>query len=350
VAAAALLLAPVPARTQNTLQDLFQKGKNEFKTGQYQASMATLKQLEELSQAPGNESARVKLEPLISFYRGCNFAALGEDSRASVEFETYLAAFPSAHLDPSAFPKKVLEVFNRTQERGAASLRQPPAEVKTSLETEFARFQDSTDQPLALEDERWGTGAMRFLMTKEERERWKKLQDRMERAEFVLRFWEKRDPTPLTPENEFRSETERRIRFADLKFSLPEHRGSDTDRGLVFVLLGPPSYVGQSPLRSEDDPMQVSRNAPTSEIVRNADGSTSTLLVPRIALTAETLQGTRETWHYRRDRLPKEVQFTEVNFDFLTKDGAGVGVLQRGRDVLMTLEAVAKTMLPKKKE
>ena len=114
--------------------------------------------------------------------------------------------------------------------------------------------------------------------------------------------WEATDKVEALKE-----ELERRLRFADLRLKQDEKRGSETDRGLVFVLLGPPSYVGQSPLKStdEDDAVQSSRNADMQETFRSPDGRATTRLVPRVALTAQTIQGTRETWHYRRDRLPR---------------------------------------------
>jgi GWxTD domain-containing protein len=336
---AAVLLA-TSASAQAPLNELFQKGKAEFKTAAYAASLETFRRLDEASRTPGFEAARTKLEPIIAFYRGANLAALGKKEDARLQFEKYLAAAPNARLDPGMFPKAVIEVFNSVREKAP-----PPAEalagVDTGMATDYAHFfPEDRDGPSAFPDERWAQGPIRYFMTKEEKRAWGALQSTAERVEFVHRFWQRRGAAQ-------REEIERRLRFADLRFKQDETRGSETDRGLVFVLLGPPSYVGQSPLKPEDDPIQVSRNAPTSETVRNADGSVSTVLVPRLPLSAETLQGTRESWHYRRDRLPKEVRFTEVNFEFQTKEGAGVAVLQRERDVLMTLEAVAKTMLPK---
>jgi GWxTD domain-containing protein len=187
---------------------------------------------------------------------------------------------------------------------------------------------------------------LRFIMTREEKETWQRISDAQEKAEFLTLFWQRRDPSPTTPENEFRDEIERRIRFADSRFAQEEKRGSATDRGMVFVLLGPPSYIGQKPLKSEDDPVQVARSAPVREISVNPDGSTSTRYVPRTALTAEAIQGTRDIWYYRRDRLPKEVKFTEVEFDFITKKGFGTAVLQRDHAVLVTLDLVARATLP----
>ena len=126
--------------------------------------------------------------------------------------------------------------------------------------------------------------------------------------------------------------------------------GSASDRGLVFVLLGPPSYIAQRPLMSGDDSIQAARNAPTAETSFDRQGRKVVQYVPRDPLTTETLQGTREIWYYRRDRLPKAVPFPEVDFEFLTKKGVGNAVLQREHDILTTLDLAARATLPSGKE
>ena len=46
-----------------------------------------------------------------------------------------------------------------------------------------------------------------------------------------------------------------------------------------------------------------------------------------------------ETWHYRRELLPKAVPFQQVDFQFVTKQGYGEDVLQRDANVANTLNA-----------
>lgn len=330
-----------------SLADLFQKGKNEFKLGSYRAALQTFEALEQQSRLPGNESSREKLAPIIAFYRGANLAALGEKEAAKKEFLSYLETFPGAHLDPAMFPKPVIAVFNAVKEERPRQAGQSPATEGSALAAEYGRFRLPPDHPSSSADPGWTEGAMRFLMAREEKQAWQRIDDSAQRAEFVTKFWQKRDPTPLTPENEFRDEIERRIQFADAHLVDGEKRGSATDRGMVFVLLGPPSYIGQTPLKSSDDSIQVARSAPTREIRINPDGTTTVIYVARPALTAETLQGTREVWHYRRDRLPKAIRFPEIDFEFITKKGFGTAVLQRDHDALTALEQAARAATPR---
>lgn len=335
-------------QAQNSLSDLFQRGKTEFKMGSYAASLETFKKLDEVSRQPGNEAARAKLEPLIAFYRGVNLAALGQTDTAQEDFEVYLAAFPNAHLDPAAFPRPVIAAFDKTREkvRPQAPAGGPLKDGEDSgIVLAYATFRADPNPPVVF-DEKWAEGAIRFLMTKSESQTWQRIGSSQERAEFITKFWQRRDPNPMTPENELRLEIERRIQFADSRFSQDEKKGSATDRGLVFVLLGPPSYIAQKPFRSEDDSIQAARNAPTVEVTYDQLGRRVVKEVPRPPLTAETLQGTREIWYYRHDRLPKNVRFPEVDFEFITKRGIGTAVLQREHDILVTLDLAARATLP----
>src|SRR5215831_9687844 len=49
----------------------------------------------------------------------------------------------------------------------------------------------------------WAKGPVGWIMTPEEEKEFKALKTDDERAAFAKTFWEKRDPTPGTPENEY---------------------------------------------------------------------------------------------------------------------------------------------------
>jgi len=79
----------------------------------------------------------------------------------------------------------------------------------------------------------------RLVMTKAEDEIFRRLPDTGSRREFIDDFWEKRDPDPDTPENEFRDEFNRRLDYINKRF-MEGRRGIGTDRGRIYFLLGPP--------------------------------------------------------------------------------------------------------------
>jgi GWxTD domain-containing protein len=82
----------------------------------------------------------------------------------------------------------------------------------------------------------------RLIMLKSEVQLYKHLPDQAAREDFIEEFWKKRDPTPVTEENENRMEFERRIEYVDQFFreKVGSGRGWETDRGKIYVLLGAP--------------------------------------------------------------------------------------------------------------
>ena len=79
------------------------------------------------------------------------------------------------------------------------------------------------------------------IITRTERAVFKKLQTNAEREKFVRFFWRVRDPLPDTTANEFQKEYEERVRFTDQNFGhYSPKRGSQTDRGYYYLVLGPP--------------------------------------------------------------------------------------------------------------
>jgi len=82
-----------------------------------------------------------------------------------------------------------------------------------------------------------------FIVTKEERSAFERLRTDEERKRFIEQFWLRRDPTPGTPENEYREEHYRRIEYANERFEEPQTSGWKTDRGSVYIKFGPPDEL-----------------------------------------------------------------------------------------------------------
>lgn len=90
-------------------------------------------------------------------------------------------------------------------------------------------------------DKDWLKGPVQWLMSDDEAKEFKKLHTDEERAAFAKTFWEKRDPTPGTPENEYEVIFWERVEQADKAYKDIIRNGSVTDLGRVFILLGPPT-------------------------------------------------------------------------------------------------------------
>jgi GWxTD domain-containing protein len=78
------------------------------------------------------------------------------------------------------------------------------------------------------------------IITKTEREIFLKLRTPEERDKFIQFFWKQRDPRPDTAENEFYKEYMERVRFVNQTFHDSPKKGSLTERGYYYLLLGPP--------------------------------------------------------------------------------------------------------------
>ncbi len=93
---------------------------------------------------------------------------------------------------------------------------------------------------------RWLDEDVKYIITDEEREAFLKLSNSEERDAFIEQFWLRRDPTPDTPENEYKEEHYRRIAYANEHFAsgIPGWR---TDRGRIYIVWGPPDEIESHP-------------------------------------------------------------------------------------------------------
>lgn len=88
----------------------------------------------------------------------------------------------------------------------------------------------------------WITKEVSFIITKQEKEVFYKLENDTDRKKFIENFWLRRDPDPDTVENEYKDEFCERISYANKTFEsgIP---GWKTDRGRVYLILGKPDSV-----------------------------------------------------------------------------------------------------------
>ena len=93
---------------------------------------------------------------------------------------------------------------------------------------------------------KWMDEDVRWIITDEERAAFKQLSNNEERDQFIEQFWLRRDPTPDTPENEYKEEHYRRIAYANEHFAagIP---GWKTDRGRMYIMYGPADSIDSHP-------------------------------------------------------------------------------------------------------
>jgi GWxTD domain-containing protein len=93
---------------------------------------------------------------------------------------------------------------------------------------------------------KWLSEDVAWIITDEERSAFKQLSNDEERDQFIEAFWQRRDPTPDTIENEFKEEHYRRIAYANEHYpaGIP---GWKTDRGRIYIMYGPPDETESHP-------------------------------------------------------------------------------------------------------
>lgn len=77
-----------------------------------------------------------------------------------------------------------------------------------------------------------------IIWTDEEASAWERLQTDDERQAFIVTFWETRDPSPDSPENEFRDLYMARVQDAYNRFSRGDNPGYADPRGQVLIMYG----------------------------------------------------------------------------------------------------------------
>ena len=149
---------------------------------------------------------------------------------------------------------------------------QDPLNRKLSDKERFKQ-QKELKQELKGPYKKWVDEDVHWIITDQELKAFKSLSNDEERDAFIEQFWQRRNPNPDSPENEFREEHYARIAYANEHFAAGKP-GWKTDRGHMYIAYGKPDSIDSHPSGGTyDRPMD------------EGGGTTSTYPF--------------ETWHYR---------------------------------------------------
>jgi GWxTD domain-containing protein len=172
-----------------------------------------------------------------------------------------------------------------------------PVIIILTLQVSFAQEKPAPavakKEPMSPASKQWLEEVVPYIITPREKDVFVNLPTELDRGQFIETFWKKRDPNPQTAENEFKLEYYRRIALANKFFGTGGVPGWRTDRGRLYILLGPPK-----------------------EIERDLTSSGSALTLS---------QGPKETWQYWD--LPNPKFPYNLEFEFVDKFGTGNYVL-----------------------
>jgi GWxTD domain-containing protein len=153
------------------------------------------------------------------------------------------------------------------------------------------RAQQQQQNPSSLT---WGDSPQGYLLTPEERLQWNIIISEEQANAFITNYWAKHGPA-------FRAEVMKRIAAADKFFPLADKRGSATERGRVFIILGSPNQ-------------QQSNRSDT--LGRSGGGSGLLNSLEQGAIVGVI-------WTYKPDRLPKDLGVSELVVSFQTDVSRG---------------------------
>jgi GWxTD domain-containing protein len=87
----------------------------------------------------------------------------------------------------------------------------------------------------------WIKKEVAYISTEKEKEIFRNLISNKDKIEFINNFWRRRDPTPDTTENEFKTEYCERVKYtSNFDSGIP---GWQTDRGLIYIWYGKPDKI-----------------------------------------------------------------------------------------------------------
>lgn len=144
----------------------------------------------------------------------------------------------------------------------------------------------------------WGDSPEAYFLTGAERADWLMVHSQEQADAFIASYWA-RHPG-------LHAELQARIAAADKYFPLGDLKGSETQRGRVFIILGPPNRQ-QSNRNDNVASSQTFQGNPNSIEQRAVSGT---------------------TWIYKNDRLPKDLGVAELTVKFQTDVSRGYEVIE----------------------
>lgn len=169
----------------------------------------------------------------------------------------------------------------------------------------FAAGPGSKDEQKKADFLVWGDSPEAYYMTSSEQLEWLKVLGKDEADRFIAAYWAKRGG------DGFKKEVQARIKAADQYFGLVDHKGSETEKGRVFMILGAPNQ------QQEQRNMEGQPGGPSATLGNFGQNN-----------TLEAQARTRTTWVYKKDRLPAGAGVPEMTVTFQTDVSRGNQVIE----------------------
>jgi GWxTD domain-containing protein len=200
-----------------------------------------------LSRIVGGGFAREKTTKgfFASFYTSC---AIAPGFYSSL-FLLLLLALPTiVHAQTSTSPSSTVGSPNTTSNTPDAQNPSGTTDPLSRPLSDKEKFKQQKDLRNELKGpyKKWVDEDVRWIITDQELKAFKSLSNDEERDNFIENFWQRRNPDPNSPENEYREENYRRIAYANEHFAAGKP-GWKTDRGHMYIAYGKPDSIDSHP-------------------------------------------------------------------------------------------------------
>ncbi len=226
---------------------------------------------------PATDSAQKTINPQLSWNVG------NLPKGFSLFFEYYPAGDPdSVHFTYTILSKKKEELFQGnttrilTTKRNQVfipidSLSLPMGTYTLQLESKPYSKKDTQNIvsvmnhpvviqwngiPIAVIDMDEAIQQLKYIASSRELDSLENAKTLEEKRKAFAAFWKKRDPTPLTEENERMEEFYLRVGYANKHFS-QFRKGWKTDMGMVYIVFGPPDNISRHPFEMDSKPYEI---------------------------------------------------------------------------------------------
>src|ERR1051326_4049707 len=164
-------------------------------------------------------------------------AAVAQDSNLSQDQPKDQA---QSQTDPKTADKTSKDAQGQQPADAVDPLKKPVSEKQRK------KNERALKQELSKPYKKWLDEDVAYIITDEERAAFKQLSNDEERDNFIEAFWQRRDPTPDTEENEYKEEHYQRIAYANEHFAAGV-LGWKTDRGRIYIVFGKADEVESHP-------------------------------------------------------------------------------------------------------
>jgi GWxTD domain-containing protein len=171
-----------------------------------------------------------------------------EDDRVFVSYPAPVRGPATAHVD-----KIPVDSLSNGRYLLKVSVTDPDGDLVLSRSEEFEVSTDTFYLGKDLED---AVALLHYIADRGFAERLVKAPQE-ERRTLWEQFWREKDPTPMTPRNEFYEEHLKRFKYADRAFRTNMSEGWRTDRGRIHIIYGPPDEIESQGMEIDQDPTEI---------------------------------------------------------------------------------------------